>query len=80
MPTKKAPIKKAVVAETSFVEKEPVITNNTVSIVLRNALTIGIAFGWELTGDQTAALLIGINTVSFLVNTYLTRNKVTPVK
>ena len=74
-----APKKKAAPKPT-FVEGEPLITNNTISIVLRNALTIAIAFGLDLTGDQTAAVLIGINTFSFMLNTYLTRKKVSPSK
>lgn len=62
-----------------IMETEPVAKNNAISFLVRTFIVMLIAFGFNVTVEQLAAIVTFTNAVSLVVNTYFTRKKVKPV-
>ena len=62
-----------------FIADEPAATRGIVTAVVSAAVALLVAFGLDITDEQTAAIIAFVAVVAPLVATLLTRGKVTPV-
>lgn len=64
--------------KTSIMSTQPAAAVSTITAVVSAAITLVVAFGVNLSTDQTAAILGFVAIVGPLVSGLITRTKVTP--